>query len=396
LDVASPEVAKGRSTPSCGGTPGSCAASKTTKSSRNKGKAKAGTSPQLALTAQQQKPSDVFSPSCLSIAELLPRLPEVIREARVAESLLGLLEEASEDQVNVIAAVAAVEANTLALKAQSAQLLQKLLEVAGLEAKRRICDALVPSVLHLSNDAQGCRVVQKALEYGPLQSKQFLVAGLAEGPLHVMKNMHGNHVMQMCIEQMPPNSIGFVVDAIISWGSDKAACHMYACRVVMRILEHCTEPQVRILLSQILSAAPRLAQDRYGNYVLQHVLEHGRPDAQLTILACILGEGAVDFAKHKYAHNVVEKCVILASDLEQRLPPPPGLEAEGQILVREAFLYTAAIVEDLAVDRFGSQVVLCLLENCHGPMLELLSLHLRSAAERLIGQTYAEPILAQL
>merc|ERR1712193_395257 len=108
-----------------------------------------------------------------------------------------------------------------------------------------ICDALTPSVQQLSVDLHGCRVVQKAMEFASLQSKQSLVSALEEGALHCMKNMHGNHVMQMCIEQMPPTSVSFVVEAMTLWGADKAACHMYACRVVMRVLEHCTEPQVR-------------------------------------------------------------------------------------------------------------------------------------------------------
>jgi len=149
-----------------------------------------------------------------------------------------------------------------------------------------------------------------------------------------------------------------------------------------------------------------LAQDRYGNYVLQHVLENGRLEAQRSILANILGEGEVasELAQHKYAHNVVEKCVILASDLEQRLPPPPGLESEGQVMLREALLRESStqgqepslVVEKLSSDRFGSQVVLCLLENCRGSTRELLLSQLHSSAARLNGLAYAEPILALL
>jgi len=205
---------------------------------------------------------------------------------------------------------------------------------------------------------------------------------------------------------MPPASVAFITEAVTSWGADKAACHMYACRVVMRILEHCTELQVQTLLVQILGATHRLAQDRYGNYVLQHVLENGRLEAQRSILTSILGDGevAAEFAQHKYAHNVVEKCVILASDLAQRLPPPPGLESEGQVLLREALLRESTtqgqepslVVEKLSSDRFGSHVVLCLLENCQGSTRELLVSQLRSSAARLNGLAYAEPILALL
>jgi len=353
----------------------------------------------------KQPKAEAFLAKGTNFSELLSHLPEIAHEAKGADLVLERLEESSQAQVNAVAAVVANDAHAMASRAQPAQLLQKLIELAGPEEVKAICDFLAPSAQQLSVDVHGCRVLQKAMEFAPLQAKERLISGLQEGALYCMKNMHGNHVMQMCIEQMPPTSVDFVVEAVISWGADKAACHMYACRVVMRILEHCTEPQVRTLLAQILNSATRLAQDRYGNYVLQHVLEHGRPEAQRSILVSMLGapDAALEFAKHKYAHNVVEKCVILASDLEQSraLPPPPGLESEGQILLRDALLPESSgeqplVLEHLASDRFGSQVVLRLLENCQGPTRELLLSQLRSSATRLQGLDYTAPILALL
>lgn len=55
--------------------------------------------------------------------------------------------------------------------------------------------------------------------------------------------------------------------------------HPYGCRVVQRVLEHCTLEDVKAFVRrQILLSTVPLAIDQYGNYVIQHVLEHG-PDS---------------------------------------------------------------------------------------------------------------------
>lgn len=56
------------------------------------------------------------------------------------------------------------------------------------------------------------------------------------------------------------------------------ATHPYGCRVVQRILENCTDEQCEPILHEIHRTIKSLVTDQYGNYVVQHVLEHGRPD----------------------------------------------------------------------------------------------------------------------
>jgi len=53
--------------------------------------------------------------------------------------------------------------------------------------------------------------------------------------------------------------------------------HPYGCRVIQRILEHCNLEQTSAILDELLSNIEPLLQDQYGNYVIQHVLEHGKP-----------------------------------------------------------------------------------------------------------------------
>ncbi len=57
--------------------------------------------------------------------------------------------------------------------------------------------------------------------------------------------------------------------------------HPYGCRVVQRILEHCTIEEVKeYIRREILRSTAPLATDQYGNYVIQHMLEHGPVSAR--------------------------------------------------------------------------------------------------------------------
>jgi pumilio RNA-binding family len=62
------------------------------------------------------------------------------------------------------------------------------------------------------------------------------------------------------------------------------------------------------LMNDILGAAGQLAKDQYGNYVVQHVLEHGQPEERARVVRALAGQ-VVELSRHKFASNVVEKCI---------------------------------------------------------------------------------------
>ena len=57
------------------------------------------------------------------------------------------------------------------------------------------------------------------------------------------------------------------------------------------------------MLAELHDQTERLVQDQYGNYVIQHVLEHGRHDDKAKIIACIRGKVLV-YSQHKFARWV--------------------------------------------------------------------------------------------
>ena len=76
--------------------------------------------------------------------------------------------------------------------------------------------------------------------------------------------------------------------------------HPYGCRVIQRILEHCTKDQTTSVLDELHQATERLVQDQYGNYVIQHVLEHGQPDDKSKIVTELRGKVLI-LSQHKFA-----------------------------------------------------------------------------------------------
>lgn len=61
-----------------------------------------------------------------------------------------------------------------------------------------------------------------------------------------------------------------------------------------------------------------MVQDQYGNYVIQHVLEHGRPEDKSKIINNVRGK-VLTLSQHKFASNVVEKCVTHANRQERAM-----------------------------------------------------------------------------
>ena len=63
------------------------------------------------------------------------------------------------------------------------------------------------------------------------------------------------------------------------------------------------------LLNELHNVSMNLIQDQYGNYVIQHVIERGKPQDRALVVGKVKGN-ILNFSKHKFASNVVEKCVL--------------------------------------------------------------------------------------
>ncbi|KAL2243099.1 UNVERIFIED_CONTAM: Pumilio [Sesamum indicum] len=216
--------------------------------------------------------------------------------------------------------------------------IQKFFEHGTYEQRKELASQLSGQMLPLSLQMYGCRVIQKALEVIEVDQKTQLVLELDGHVMRCVRDQNGNHVIQKCIECVPAERIGFIISAFQGQVAILST-HPYGCRVIQRVLEHCSDDlQCQSIVDEILESAYDLAHDQYGNYVTQHVLERGRPSERSRIISKLSGK-IVQMSQHKYASNVVEKCLAFGDAAEREVLIEEILvqsEGNDNLLVRKS------------------------------------------------------------
>jgi hypothetical protein len=266
--------------------------------------------------------------------------------------------------------------------------IQKFFEHGTPDQKRMLGDVLQGHVLQLSLQMYGCRVVQKALEVISVDQQAKLVRELEGHVLKCIKDQNGNHVIQKVIEQVPPSHVQFIIDTFVG-RVYQLATHPYGCRVIQRILEYCGEEQVLLqapVLKELLQCTLSLVQDQYGNYVIQHVLEHGRPEDQHGIVIQLRGKH-LSLSQHKFASNVIEKCVQY------------GTTEERIRMIDEILTETPDGVIPLEVmmkDQYANYVIQKIIDLCDSEQREKIINKIKPHINTLKKYTYGKHIIARL
>lgn len=236
------------------------------------------------------------------------------------------LEVANDHEKQVIFEEVLPSAHSLMTDVFGNYVIQKLFEYGAPEQCETLASLIAGQAVQLALQMYGCRVIQKALEYVNTQRLVALVAEF-EGAqvLRCVHDQNGNHVIQKCIEVVCRVAKEATLDVaeylnsriqfiIMSFQGRvrELSMHPYGCRVVQRILEHCTNAQKANLLEELRLCCIELVQDQYGNYVIQHVMQHGW-ETDRAILVKEVQEHLLEFSQHKFASNVVEKCLQYAN-----------------------------------------------------------------------------------
>lgn len=108
-----------------------------------------------------------------------------------------------------------------------------------------------------------------------MDQQKLLVSELKDSIIECINDQNGNHVIQKCIEKMPCDTIDFIIQPVID-NACELCVHTYGCRVIQRVLENSNDKYTRPILDQILAEIHTLTKDQFGNYVIQHILEHGK------------------------------------------------------------------------------------------------------------------------
>ncbi|XP_019439368.1 PREDICTED: pumilio homolog 6, chloroplastic-like [Lupinus angustifolius] len=263
--------------------------------------------------------------------------------------------------------------------------IQKFFEYGSPEQRRELANQLAGQILTLSLQMYGCRVIQKALEVIELEQKAQIVRELDGNVMKCVRDQNGNHVIQKCIESIPTKQIGFIISAFRGQVAN-LSIHPYGCRVIQRVLEHCTdEVECQFIVDEILESVCSLAQNQYGNYVTQHVLERGNRQERSQIISK-LSEHVVQLSQHKFASNVIEKCLEYGDANERELLIS---EIVGQGEQNDNLL-------TMMKDQFANYVVQKVIDMCSENQRAKLLSYIRIHAHVLKKYTYGKHIVSRL
>ncbi|KAK1548771.1 hypothetical protein Q3G72_022518 [Acer saccharum] len=239
-------------------------------------------------------------------------------------------------------------------------LVQKLLTVCSEEQRMQILLMVTNEpgqLVRICLNTYGTRVVQKLIETLKTRQQISLVKGaLKPGFLDLIKDLNGNHVLQRCLqclsnednERTLPFSFRLVnfsshsvilsvgvgmgvhvkqsrLALIMIWGMcyvplalfifDAAAkfcvdiaTHRHGCCVLQRCIAHSFGEHRDKLITEISTNGILLAQDPFGNYVVQYIIELKIPSVIANLHSQFRGH-YVHLARQKFSSHVVEKCI---------------------------------------------------------------------------------------
>jgi len=218
---------------------------------------------------------------------------------------------------------------------------------AGSEADK---DSIAGRVWQLSQSPRGCRRVQRELDVAETDAQREAVARELHGhALEASRCPHANHVLQKMIMTLRPQAVQFVVEELAAAPISDTARHKYGCRIVQRLVEHCSPGQVADMQSELLKDVYGLIAHQFGTYVVQAILRHGAPQHRPVILEAMRRS----FRKLSAGMST---CNVIAALLET-------LDVAGAEKLARELVGEAGLLAFMASMRRGAQVVVSLLEQ---------------------------------
>jgi hypothetical protein len=262
------------------------------------------------------------------------------------------------------------------------------------EVRVSLFQAIRGHVKKLSFDPAGCRLVQRILDLTTDSAQQQMAYELKGHVKEAVESAHCNHVLQRCIELMRPSAVEFVLCEIEDQQVRNLAKHRYGCRVLERIIEHFSLERLTVLLDEIISHAQELCFDQYGNFVIQHLLEHGNDEHKEKIVTVIL-RNLRAVALDTQACSVLDKAVSYTK-LDKKLA--------------EAILAEEGLLVDISLSRFGYAATQSLCRvfsrsddvsgqgkgTANKPLMEIAQSQLKAMLPRLEQSKHGRAVLSSL
>jgi len=211
-----------------------------------------------------------------------------------------------------------VHLNTLVTDPFAHHLVLRVLDFVTQPDREKILVQLKDDLVAISLNVHGTRVVQKLLEcMEHAEEFRYVSDAFQQFVITLAKDVYGMHVVLRCLHRIPaesepdvPNN-GFIFQQIVS-NIVSVATHKHGCCVVQWCIDYANPYQRNALVDVIVENALELAQDAFGNYVLQQIMDTADEKVLANLIVKLKGSMS-KLAVQKFSSIVVEKSIEMCA-----------------------------------------------------------------------------------
>ena len=345
-----------------------------------------------AITGESATPDTVYHIQEVSMnlgrpptSKLARQYTRMARDKQECRVLQQELQDGTPEQRALIFNALFSQFHELISDASANYVIQKLCEVATPEQQNQMAKYFLQTATTVVEHPNGCRVLQKFIETTDVANIDALFCALEGNLIDLCRSLNGNHIVQRFIELLP-NRIDEIITIlrpqVVELGVDNCGC-----RVVQKLFDQISIDRLRPLVEEVLTRATTLAKNQYGNYVVQSILKSGERRYVSELIRSFTGH-FYEFSVHKFASNVIEKCIRGATP-EQR-------EQIFEEVIGDGTGYKSDKILQLIKDQFGNYVIQRIIEFGTEDQQNAIYNVVCEAYDELITVNYAKHVISRL
>ena len=194
--------------------------------------------------------------------------------------------------------------------------IQRLIEKFTSEQNNDIFLVVIKNIINLSKHQYGCRVIQRLFKYCGNEQIKNMLKEIYKHINELILDKYGNYVVQFIIENNKENDNLNEIYQALNGKIYNYSLHKFASNVIEKALNKGSEKQRRDIINEIIFLDEKekdiiisMVKDKFGNYVIQKIIEYSDPLTKQKIINKILKEKNIlkseVFSKH--VMNYIQK-----------------------------------------------------------------------------------------
>ncbi|KAK2982340.1 hypothetical protein RJ640_009037 [Escallonia rubra] len=192
--------------------------------------------------------------------------------------------------------------------------LQRMFDEGTPQDVQIIFNEIIGHVVELTINPFGNYLMQKLLEVSNAEQRMQILLMVTKEPGELVRISLNTHGPAITVSPRPGPFNGirnFIFVAAAKYCVD-IATHQHGCCVLQRCISHSSGKHQENLVAEISTNGLLLAQDAFGNYVVQYILELKISYATSKLVSQFEGN-FVHLSTQKFSSHVVEKCLAVLS-----------------------------------------------------------------------------------